>query len=72
MGGYSGEYMTLACVTQYTDLWTTGVDMVGIANFLTFLQNAGGYQRKLREPEYDSLENNWQFLEQIPPIHYPD
>ncbi|MCZ6676827.1 MAG: S9 family peptidase [Candidatus Poribacteria bacterium] len=72
MGGSYGGFMTLACVTQYPDLWAAGVDIVGIANFVTFLQNTGAYRRKLREPEYGSLEQDAEFLREISPIHYVD
>lgn len=45
------------------------MDIVGIANFVTFLENTGSYRRALREPEYGSLEKNRKFLESISPIH---
>ena len=43
-------------LTTYPDLWAAGVDIVGIANFVTFLENTGPWRRKLREAEYGSLE----------------
>jgi dipeptidyl aminopeptidase/acylaminoacyl peptidase len=42
----------------YPELWTAGVDIVGIANMVTFLENTGSYRRALREPEYGSLERD--------------
>ncbi len=72
MGGSYGGFMTLAAVTTYPDLWAAGVDIVGIANFVTFLENTGPWRRKLREPEYGSLENDRDFLEAISPIHHVD
>ena len=72
MGGSYGGFMTLAAVTAYPDLWAAGVDIVGIANFVTFLENTGPWRRKLREPEYGSLENDRDFLEKISPIHHVD
>ena len=72
MGGSYGGFMTLAAVTTYPDLWAAGVDIVGIANFVTFLENTGPWRRKLREPEYGSLENDRDFLEKISPIHHVD
>lgn len=68
MGGSYGGFMVLSAVTTYPDLWATGVDIVGIANFVTFLENTGPWRRKLRESEYGSLENDRAFLEQISPI----
>ena len=72
MGGSYGGFMVLAAVTTYPDLWAAGVDIVGIANFVTFLENTGPWRRKLREPEYGSLENDRDFLEAISPIHHVD
>ncbi|WP_435335126.1 S9 family peptidase [Haloarchaeobius sp. TZWWS8] len=69
MGGSYGGFMVLACLTEYPDLWAAGVDVVGIANFVTFLENTGEWRRKLREAEYGSLENDREFLESISPIN---
>jgi dipeptidyl aminopeptidase/acylaminoacyl peptidase len=68
MGGSYGGFMVLAAVTTYPDLWAAGVDIVGIANFVTFLENTGPWRRKIRESEYGSLENDREFLEHISPI----
>lgn len=64
--------MVLAAVTTYPDLWAAAVDIVGIANFVTFLENTGPWRRKWREAEYGSLEQDREFLEQISPIHAVD
>src|SRR3712207_4299949 len=69
MGGSYGGFMVLAALTEYPDLWSAGVDIVGIANLVTFLENTGSYRRKLREPEYGSLEKDADFLRSISPIH---
>ena len=71
-GGSYGGFMVLSCITTYPDLWAAAVDVVGIANFVTFLENTGPWRRKLRESEYGSLENDREFLEQISPIHHVD
>ena len=68
MGGSYGGFMVLAALTAYPELWTAGVDIVGIANMVTFLENTGSYRRALREPEYGSLERDREFLESISPI----
>jgi dipeptidyl aminopeptidase/acylaminoacyl peptidase len=72
MGGSYGGFMVLAALTEYPDLWSAGVDIVGIANLVSFLENTGSYRRALREPEYGSLENDREFLESISPIHKAD
>lgn len=72
MGGSYGGFMVLACLVTYPDLWAAGVDIVGIANFVTFLENTGPWRRKLREREYGSLERDREFLESISPINHVD
>ena len=72
MGGSYGGFMVLSAITTYPDLWAAAVDIVGIANFVTFLENTGPWRRKLREAEYGSLEHDREFLEQISPIHHVD
>ena len=72
MGGSYGGFMVLAALTTYPDIWAAGVDIVGIANFVTFLENTGPWRRKLREAEYGSLEKDRAFLTQISPIHHVD
>lgn len=72
MGGSYGGFMVLAALTRYPDLWAAGVDLVGIANFVTFLERTGVYRRALREAEYGSLEHHRPLLESISPIHLVD
>ena len=71
-GGSYGGFMTLAALTEYPDLWAAGIDIVGIANFVTFLENTGSWRRKLREAEYGSLEDDRAFLDSISPINTVD
>jgi dipeptidyl aminopeptidase/acylaminoacyl peptidase len=72
MGGSYGGFMVLASVTEYPDLWAAGVDIVGIANFVTFLENTGDWRRSLREAEYGSLDDDREFLESVSPINNID
>jgi len=53
----------------YPKLWAAGVDIVGIVNFVTFLENTSSYRRALREAEYGSLKNDRELLKKISPIH---
>ena len=71
-GGSYGGYMVLAGLTLYPDMWAAGVDIVGIANFKTFLEQTAPYRRALREAEYGSLEKDGPLLEKISPIHKVD
>ena len=68
-GGSYGGFMVLASMTEYPDLWAAGIDIVGIANFVTFLENTGSWRRSLREAEYGSLDDDREFLESISPIN---
>jgi dipeptidyl aminopeptidase/acylaminoacyl peptidase len=72
MGGSYGGFMVLSAITTYPRLWAAAVDIVGIANFVTFLENTGPWRRKLRESEYGSLENDREFLQSISPINHVD
>jgi dipeptidyl aminopeptidase/acylaminoacyl peptidase len=71
-GGSYGGFMVLAALTEYPDLWAAGVDVVGIANFVTFLENTGDWRREHREAEYGSLADDREFLESISPITNAD
>jgi dipeptidyl aminopeptidase/acylaminoacyl peptidase len=51
-GGSYGGYMVLASLMHYSDRLRGGVDIVGISNFVTFLENAQDYRRDLRRVEY--------------------
>lgn len=51
-GGSYGGYMVLASMTNYNERLAGGVDIVGISNFVTFLNNTQGYRRDLRRVEY--------------------
>lgn len=67
-GGSYGGFMVLSAMVTYPDLWACGIDIVGIANFVTFLENTSEYRRHLREPEYGSLERDREFLHDISPL----
>ncbi len=69
MGGSYGGYMTLASLVWYSDRLRAGVDIVGISNFVTFLENTQDYRRDLRRVEYgdERAPAMRQFLERISP-----
>ncbi len=52
IGGSYGGYMVLACAVHYSDRLKAAVDIVGISNFVTFLENTEDYRRDLRRVEY--------------------
>lgn len=72
MGGSYGGFMVLSAVTAHPDLWAAGIDIVGISNLATFLENTSGYRRRHREAEYGSLEGDREFLESIAPVNHID
>lgn len=70
MGGSYGGFMVLASVTTYPELWAAGVDIVGIANFETFLERTHPARRPLREAEYGSLAEDREWFRQVSPIYH--
>lgn len=71
-GGSYGGFMVLSAMVTYPDLWAAGVDIVGVANFVTFLENTSEYRRHLREAEYGSLAHDREFLLDISPLTHID
>jgi dipeptidyl aminopeptidase/acylaminoacyl peptidase len=69
LGGSYGGYMVLAGLAFQPDLWAAGVDIVGIANLTTFLQNTSTWRRALREPEYGYLDKDQELLTKLSPIN---
>ena len=67
-----GGFMVLSAITTYPDLWAAAIDVVGIANWVTFLENTGTWRRAHREKEYGSLENDRELLQTISPIYKVD
>jgi dipeptidyl aminopeptidase/acylaminoacyl peptidase len=52
IGGSYGGYMVLASMTNFNERLACGIDIVGISNFVTFLENTSEYRRDLRRVEY--------------------
>ena len=73
-GGSYGGYMVLASAVHYSDRLKAAVDIVGISNFVTFLENTQDYRRDLRRVEYgDEREPEMRaFLESISPNNHVD
>jgi dipeptidyl aminopeptidase/acylaminoacyl peptidase len=71
-GGSYGGFAVLSAMTEHPELWKAGVDIVGVSDFVTFLENTAPWRRKLREAEYGSLENDLDTLKRISPIHKID
>lgn len=73
-GGSYGGYMVLAALTHYSERLRAGVEIVGIANFVTFLENTADYRRDLRRVEYgdESDAAMRATLTEISPITHVD
>ncbi len=69
-GGSYGGYMTLAAAVQYADRIRCAIDIVGISNFVTFLEHTEAYRRDLRRVEYgDERDPKMRaFLQKISPL----
>ena len=70
-GGSYGGYMTLAVATLYNDRIACALDVVGVSNFITFLQNTESYRRDLRRAEYGDERDPAMraFFERIAPMN---
>lgn len=71
MGGSYGGYMTLASLVHFNKRLKAGIDLYGISNFITFLENTASYRRDLRRVEYgDERDSSMRtFLEKISPVN---
>lgn len=69
-GGSYGGYMVLAGMAFQPELWAAGVDIVGISDLVTFLENTSDYRRAHREREYGSLAHDREFLASASPLRH--
>ena len=71
MGGSYGGYMSLASMCMYNSKLRCGIDVVGISNFVSFLQNTEDYRKDLRRVEYgdERVPEMKTFLENISPLN---
>ncbi len=70
-GGSYGGYMSLAVATTYPERIAGSIDVVGIANFVTFLERTESYRRDLRRVEYGDERDPTmrEFLTRISPVN---
>lgn len=73
-GASYGGYLVLASAVRYSDRLKAGVDVVGISNFVTFLENTEDYRRPFRRLEYGDERNPEmrEFLQRISPLNNAD
>ena len=70
-GGSYGGYVVLASAVHYSERLKAAVDVVGISNFVTFLESTQDYRRELRRTEYgdERTPEMRAFLERISPLY---
>ena len=70
-GGSYGGYMVLASLVHFSPRILCGIDVVGVSNFVTFLENTADYRRDLRRAEYgdERIPEMRAFLESISPLN---
>jgi dipeptidyl aminopeptidase/acylaminoacyl peptidase len=73
-GGSYGGFMSLAVSARYADRIRCSVDVVGISNFVTFLEHTEAYRRDLRRVEYGDERDpaTRAFMERIAPVKNAD
>ena len=70
-GGSYGGYMTFAVATHYNDRIRASLAVVGISNFVSFLERTESYRRDLRRVEYGDERDPAmrEFLLKIAPLN---
>ncbi len=74
IGGSYGGYMVLGSLVNFPDRIRVGVDIVGISNFITFLEKTSAYRQDLRRVEYGDERDAEvrKVLEKISPANRVD
>ena len=69
-GGSYGGYMSLATMVNFGERLRGGIDVVGISNFVSFLESTSAYRRDLRRAEYgdERLPRMRAYLQRISPL----
>ena len=67
-GGSYGGYTTLVGVTRYPHVWRAGVDIFGVANWVTFMRTTSGYIREVFKDEIGDPEKDRALLEELSPV----
>jgi len=72
MGGSYGGYMTLAAVAQLPEYFQAGVDFVGVANWISGLEDASPELKNSDRIEYGNIDDpeDRAFFTRISPLSY--
>lgn len=69
-GGSYGGFATLTCVTRIPELWRCAVDVFGVANLITMLENAQpNWRRFLARWIGDAVRDREKLMERSPITH---
>lgn len=73
-GGSYGGFMTLSVATLYSDRIRCALDIVGISNLISFLENTSAYRRDLRRVEYgdERIPEMREFMKRIAPANHAE
>jgi dipeptidyl aminopeptidase/acylaminoacyl peptidase len=73
-GGSYGGFLALAALANYGDRLIGGVDLAGIADFISFLTNTAPYRQSLRRAEYGDERDpeTRAYLRRISPLTNAD
>ncbi len=71
-GGSFGGFATLSAVTRLPDYWAVGVDIVGPANLLTFVNSVPPHWRSMMRQWVGDAEDDRDLLVERSPITYVD
>ena len=71
-GGSYGGFATLTCVTQLPEIWRCAVDVFGVANLVTMLENSQPNWRRFLDRWIGKLPDDREKLVARSPITYVD
>lgn len=71
-GRSAGGLLALLVLEEFPSLWAAGVDVAGITDVVSLIDDARPEIARSHEREYGSLEEDRDFLERISPIHHVD
>jgi len=72
MGESYGGFMVLSALAEQPELWTSGVDIFGVVNFKTLLEDTGPWRRDHRAAEYGDPRRDPDLMRWLSPISRAD
>lgn len=72
MGESYGGFMVLSALAEQPELWCAAVDIFGVVNFKTLLENTGPWRRDHRAAEYGDPRRDPDLMRWLSPISRAD